>query len=45
MKEWTRRGWQGSQRLRGYLSEKGGFNTLKGGGQKGAVGVSGEEFS
>lgn len=45
MRGWTWRGWQGSQRLQGYLSEKGGFNTLKGGGQKGAVGVSGEEFS
>lgn len=45
MRGWTWSGWQGSQRLQGYLSEKGGFNTLKGGGQKGAAGVSGEEFS
>ena len=45
MRGWTWRGWRGSQRLQGYLSEKGGFKTLKGGGQKGAVGVSGQEFS
>ena len=37
MRGWTWSGWQGSQRLQGYLSEKGGFNTLKGGGQKGEL--------
>ena len=44
MREGTRRGWQGSQRLRGYLSEKGGFNTLKGGDRRELLVSVGKNF-